>query len=171
MFLSRSASSILIDLNKKQLFFKQANRPTQSYSIAIGKASTPSPIGQWKIINKKILSEDSVFGSRWLGLSAKGYGIHGTNNPASIGTAVSSGCIRMHNQDIEQIFPLVSLGTAVSIVASAGDENYSSFHLVQAGDTLWSIAQQYHLDFTALLAANPQSNPKQLLIGTTVILP
>ena len=119
MFLLRSASSILIDLNKKQLFFQQPNRPTRTYSIAIGKSSTPSPVGQWQIINKKIISEDSVFGSRWLGLSALGYGIHGTNNPASIGTAVSSGCIRMHNQDIEELFPLVKIGTPVEIIASS----------------------------------------------------
>jgi len=89
MFLLRSASSILIDLNKKQLFFQQPNRPTRTYSIAIGKASTPSPVGQWQIINKKILTEDSVYGSRWLGLNLSGYGIHGTNMPSAIGKAVS----------------------------------------------------------------------------------
>ncbi len=42
--------------------------------------------------------------------------IHGTNNPSSIGKAVSLGCIRMYNRDIEIIFPLVSLGTIVYII-------------------------------------------------------
>ena len=45
-----------------------------------------------------------VFGTRWMGLSKPHYGIHGTNNPSSIGKAVSLGCIRMYNRDIEIIF-------------------------------------------------------------------
>lgn len=130
MVLFRSASSILIDLNKKQLFLQQPNRPTRTYSIAIGKASTPTPLGNWHIINKKILTEDSVYGSRWLGLNLPGYGIHGTNMPSAIGKAVSAGCIRMHNHDIEELFPQVTIGTPVEIIASSPllNRNLTHFH-------------------------------------------
>jgi lipoprotein-anchoring transpeptidase ErfK/SrfK len=44
-----------------------------------------------------------------------GYGIHGTNNPASIGQAVSHGCIRLRNEDVTQLYHLVTVGTPVFI--------------------------------------------------------
>lgn len=58
------------------------------------------------------------FGTRWLGLSAPygDYGIHGTNNPSSIGKSVSNGCIRMFNNDVIELSNLVPIGTSVTIV-------------------------------------------------------
>lgn len=87
----------------------------RQFPIAIGKKETPTPLGLWQIINKKILTDPGPFGSRWLGLNLPGYGIHGTNQPNSIGHAVSAGCIRMYNADIEQLFPLLSIGALVFI--------------------------------------------------------
>jgi hypothetical protein len=55
-------------------------------------------------------------GSRWLGLSRRGYGIHGTNEPESIGKQESPGCIRMHNADVEEVFDVVSVGTPVTMI-------------------------------------------------------
>lgn len=81
----------------------------------VGKPATPSPVGQWHVINKKIITHPSVFGTRWMGLNNPGYGIHGTNNPSSIGTAASLGCIRMHNHHVEELFPQISLNTPVII--------------------------------------------------------
>ena len=54
-------------------------------------------------------------GTRWLGLSRKGYGIHGTNQPRSIGWRASHGCIRMRNPDIEELFELVRAGDVVEL--------------------------------------------------------
>ena len=85
------------------------------YPIAVGKRSTPTPPGQYTIA-RKIVNPGGVFGSRWLGLSIPFYGIHGTNNPSSIGQAVSKGCIRMHNHDVENLFRLVEIGTPVTIM-------------------------------------------------------
>jgi lipoprotein-anchoring transpeptidase ErfK/SrfK len=48
-------------------------------------------------------------------LSKKGYGIHGTNRPASIGRNASHGCIRMRNRDVEELFEMVSVGDAVEL--------------------------------------------------------
>lgn len=56
------------------------------------------------------------FSARWMGLNRKGYGIHGTNNPSSIGNAVSHGCIRMYNKNVVELFNLVGVGTVVRIV-------------------------------------------------------
>ena len=54
-------------------------------------------------------------GTRWIGLSRKGYGIHGTNNPRSIGRRASHGCIRMRNRDVEELFEMVAVGDRVEI--------------------------------------------------------
>jgi lipoprotein-anchoring transpeptidase ErfK/SrfK len=89
----------------------------KAYPVAVGKASTPTPKGTFKIKNKQV-NPGGPFGVRWLGLSAPNgsYGIHGTNNPASIGKNVSNGCIRMHNKDVTELFNLVSVGTTVNIL-------------------------------------------------------
>jgi lipoprotein-anchoring transpeptidase ErfK/SrfK len=55
------------------------------------------------------------FGVLWLSLSKQGYGIHGTNDPSSIGKAVSHGCVRMHNRDVLQLAEKVPNGTRVII--------------------------------------------------------
>jgi lipoprotein-anchoring transpeptidase ErfK/SrfK len=59
--------------------------------------------------------KNNPIGTRWMGLSKDGYGIHGTNAPASIGHAASHGCIRMRQQDLEELFDLIPVGTAVKI--------------------------------------------------------
>ncbi|MCX7919524.1 MAG: L,D-transpeptidase [bacterium] len=102
----------------------------KTYRIAVGKTDTPTPLGNFRIVNKVVnpswypLGKDPIppkvasnpVGTRWLGLSVKGYGIHGTNQPSSIGKMVSKGCIRMRNKDVEELFPLVSIGTSVEII-------------------------------------------------------
>lgn len=106
---------IRINLQERKLYLYERERLLNGYPIAIGKPSTPSPVGSWTIANKKILDGKMVYGTRWMGLSKQNYGIHGTNNPSSIGKAVSLGCIRLHNHNIESIFPLVTIGTPVEI--------------------------------------------------------
>ncbi|HEV2729899.1 MAG TPA: L,D-transpeptidase, partial [Terriglobales bacterium] len=59
---------------------------------------------------------------RWLGLNRNGYGIHGTNEPTSVGKAASHGCIRLRNRDMEQLFRMVSVGDTVQIRAERDDE-------------------------------------------------
>jgi hypothetical protein len=58
---------------------------------------------------------NNPIGTRWIGLNANGYGIHGTNDPGSVGKAASHGCIRMRNRDIEQFFAMVRAGNVVRI--------------------------------------------------------
>jgi len=54
-------------------------------------------------------------GTRWIGLNQKGYGIHGTNAPKSVGHAASHGCIRLRNRDVERLFTMLRVGDAVEI--------------------------------------------------------
>jgi lipoprotein-anchoring transpeptidase ErfK/SrfK len=105
---------ILIHTTRRQLELYEGNRRIQQYPIAIGKVATPTPHGRYTIATKSVYP-GGVFGSRWMGLSLPGYGIHGTNNPSSIGQAVSKGCIRMYNHDVENLFRYVEIGTPVII--------------------------------------------------------
>ena len=60
-------------------------------------------------------------GTRWIGLNEKGYGIHGTDRPGSIGSAASHGCIRLRNEDVEQLFERVRAGDVVELHAERSD--------------------------------------------------
>lgn len=102
-----AGTSILINLNSKELYLLAGSRHTRTFTVDVGKKETPTPVGHYKIVNK-LINPGGVLGSRWMGLDIPNgpYGIHGTNNPASIGQYVSNGCIRMHNQDVDNSFPL-----------------------------------------------------------------
>src|SRR6476469_579425 len=90
------------------------NTLIKSYPIAVGRILSATPSGTYTIINKQ-RNPGGSFGVFWMGLSKPHYGIHGTNNPASIGKNVSHGCIRMKNNDVLELSSRVSLGTAVVI--------------------------------------------------------
>lgn len=107
-------SSIVIHTASRRLELYEGNQLIKNYPIAVGKGATPTPNGRYTIVTKS-LYPGGVFGSRWMGLSIPHYGIHGTNNPASIGQAISRGCIRMHNHDAESLFEHVEIGTRVII--------------------------------------------------------
>lgn len=108
---------IFIDINELTLSLVDNNTKEfiKKYPIAAGKISTPSPIGQWQIISKAV--KNGPFGGLWLGLNVPWdtFGIHGTNTPSSIGSLASGGCIRMYNNDIEEVFNLVNYDTRVII--------------------------------------------------------
>jgi len=99
------------------------------FQVAVGKPATPSPVGTFTIVNRvanptyyktgKVVGPGAAnpVGTRWIGLSEKGYGIHGTDNPRSIGFAKSHGCIRLRNQDVERLFERVRTGDVVELHA------------------------------------------------------
>ncbi len=173
LFRLSQTNRITIDVSARTLTLFNGDKALASYPIAIGKSATPTPLGQWQVVNKKILTDPSVFGSRWMGLSAPSYGIHGTNNPASIGTAASLGCIRMHNHDVEALFPLVSIGTPVLITSgsTASSAHKGKIHTVRPGETLWQIARMHQVSLESLLAVNPTVSPHNLYAGQSVTLP
>lgn len=112
-------SFIVIDTFRRRLTVFNDNTPYAKFPIAIGKAKTPSPIGNWKIINKG-RNWGTGFGTRWLGLNVPWgtYGIHGTNKPWSIGSMASHGCFRMWNKDVEVLYSWIKHGTPVHVVGN-----------------------------------------------------
>ncbi|WP_434296148.1 L,D-transpeptidase [Clostridium sporogenes] len=113
----RAIYRIVINTKAHTLTLFRDNNVYKTYKVAVGKPSTPTPKGTFKIVNRAI-NPGGPFGARWLGLNIPygDYGIHGTNNPSSIGKSVSNGCIRMFNNQVIELSNLVPIGTTVTIV-------------------------------------------------------
>jgi lipoprotein-anchoring transpeptidase ErfK/SrfK len=130
---------VLVSIPDRKLALFENGRVVRIYRVAIGKSSTPSPVGEFKIVNRvtnptyyhkgQVIAagKGNPVGSRWMGLSAKGYGIHGTNQPNSIGKAASTGCIRVGKKDLEELFTLVDAGDVVQIRAERDEQIASVF--------------------------------------------
>ncbi len=135
---TRSAfrSVIVIRRGSNRLLLYNYQRLRRSFRVATGQSVYPTPLGRfnirvkwrnpwwyppnsrWAQGQKPIPpGPNNPLGTRWMGLSAPGVGIHGTPNPASIGYSVSHGCIRMYISDAEWLFNVVDIGTTVFIVA------------------------------------------------------
>ena len=118
---------IIISIADRQLAVIDHGQVLKTYPIAVGARGTPSPDGDFVIINhakdpiyrggdiEVPPGKDNPLGSRWMGLSLKGYGIHGTNVQSSVGKAVSHGCFRMRRQDVEDLYALVQVGDVVMV--------------------------------------------------------
>jgi lipoprotein-anchoring transpeptidase ErfK/SrfK len=109
------AYAITVNLSFRTLTLYSNNKAVASYPVGVGKMLTPTPPGLYYIANKRP-NPGGPFGVMWMGLNLPHYGIHGTNNPASIGHYVSHGCIRMHNGDVLHLSQLVPVGTPVRII-------------------------------------------------------
>ncbi len=118
---------IVVSILDRKLALIENGRAVKIYAVAVGGKASPSPVGEFKIVHRiaqptyyapgKIIppGRSNPLGTRWLGLSQKGYGIHGTNEPGSIGRNASHGCIRMRNRDVEELFELVRSGDVVEL--------------------------------------------------------
>jgi lipoprotein-anchoring transpeptidase ErfK/SrfK len=118
---------IIISIADRQLAVIDNGAVLKTYSIAVGARGTPSPNGDFVIINhakdptyrhgetEMAPGKDNPLGSRWMGLNLKGYGIHGTNVQSSVGKAVSHGCFRMRKQDVEELYTLMQVGDTVMV--------------------------------------------------------
>lgn len=105
---------IIVSKRAKTLKLLRNGLLLKTYPVAIGKILTQTPIGEFVIVNREP-NPGGPFGVIWLSLSKTGYGIHGTNDPSSIGKAVSHGCIRMYNKDVLELANTVPNGTKVFI--------------------------------------------------------
>jgi L,D-transpeptidase catalytic domain/Putative peptidoglycan binding domain len=128
---------IVIRRSSKRLHLYNGMRPWRIFAVATGQDRYPTPLGRFEIVVKWInptwYPPDSDWakgqepippgpgnplGTRWMGISSPGVGIHGTPDAGSIGYSVSHGCIRMQIPDAEWLFTRVSVGTPVFIVAA-----------------------------------------------------
>jgi lipoprotein-anchoring transpeptidase ErfK/SrfK len=118
---------IVVSIQDRKLALLQGDQVIKTWETAVGAEATPSPVGAFAISMRlsrptyyhpgKVIAPgpSNPLGTRWLGLNIKGFGIHGTNVPTSIGKNSSHGCIRMRNRDIEELFELVKVGDTVEI--------------------------------------------------------
>lgn len=106
--------SILVDIDSQTLIVYVDGEPYKLYPVAVGRHTSPTPMGEW-VITEKIAGWHGATGVRWMRLSNPwgNYGIHGTNNPSSIGQMASSGCVRMFNHDVIELYDWVEIGTRV----------------------------------------------------------
>ncbi|MBM7553782.1 lipoprotein-anchoring transpeptidase ErfK/SrfK [Thalassobacillus pellis] len=103
-----------VSINRRSLRLYRNDVLQKEYPIAVGRILHNTPIGSFIIINKAP-NPGGPFGTMWMSLSKEHYGIHGTNDPSSIGKSVSRGCIRMHNKDVEELARTIPIGTPVTI--------------------------------------------------------
>lgn len=135
---------IIVSIPDRRLALVEDDRVMKIYPVAVGAMVSPSPAGEFKIAHRiprptyyapGIVippGKSNPLGTRWLGLSEKGYGIHGTNQPRSVGHRASHGCIRMRNRDIEELFELVRAGDVVELHAERSAELAQIFGALRA---------------------------------------
>ncbi len=159
---------LLVSIPDRRLAVIENGAVKKTYPIAVGKDSTPSPTGSFHIVVRvthptyyhhgKAVGPgpQNPLGTRWMGLSTKGYGIHGTNAPNSIGKAASHGCIRMAKRDLEELFSMVKAGDAVEIHGERDEEVARTFGLSPATSSEVVVARTSDQTTTGIGAAGGQ---------------
>ena len=129
-----AARRIVVSIPDRKLALIENDQIVVVYPVAVGAAASPSPVGTFTIVNRvsnptyykpgKVVGPgaSNPIGTRWIGLSVKGFGIHGTDNPGSIGHAKSHGCIRLRNRDVERLFERVRSGDVVELYDELDDD-------------------------------------------------
>jgi lipoprotein-anchoring transpeptidase ErfK/SrfK len=128
---------VIADLDRLELAFIEDGEVRQVFPIAAGAEEELTPVGEFTLTvkasnpyyRKKDIpggDEDNPLGTRWLGFDAREtdgrvYGIHGTNNPDSIGKRATAGCIRMKNEDVEMLFKELPVGTRICVTKDRRD--------------------------------------------------
>lgn len=125
---------IIVNKQTNEAAFIDENRIHKIVSVGTGKTNDLTPEGLFTVTvkaanpyyrKKNIFGGDpkNPLGTRWIGFDANGtdgriYGLHGTNNPDSIGSYVSQGCIRLQNKEIEWLFDKIPIGTKILILST-----------------------------------------------------
>jgi hypothetical protein len=125
---------IVVCIPERKLALLEDGRVAKIYDVAVGAQVSPSPSGELQIAHR--LSNPTYYkpgvvmapgpgnplGTRWMGLGVRGFGIHGTNRPSSIGNHACHGCIRLKNSDVEDLFARVRVGDRVSLLAERTEQ-------------------------------------------------
>jgi L,D-transpeptidase ErfK/SrfK len=131
---SLTPRTVLVSIPDRKLAVLENGIVVADFAVSVGADETPSPTGQFKIVNRVAHptyyhagtvippGKGNPVGTRWVGLNQKGYGIHGTNAPHSIGQAASHGCIRLRNRDMEKLFGMLRVGDVVEIRSERNEQ-------------------------------------------------
>jgi lipoprotein-anchoring transpeptidase ErfK/SrfK len=124
---ARPHRQVIVSIPDRKLAVVEEGHVLHIFAVSVGAKVSNSPTGEFQIINRVVNpayyhpgtviapGKDNPVGTRWIGLDKKGYGIHGTNEPWSIGKAASHGCIRLRNRDVERLFTMLHVGDTVEI--------------------------------------------------------
>jgi lipoprotein-anchoring transpeptidase ErfK/SrfK len=126
---------VVVDRSKRELVLWSPRRRVKRYQIAVGQPQYPTPLGTYSVLEKQRNpwwrppasdwakdaepippGPNNPLGTRWIGIG-NAIGIHGTNNPGSIGSAASHGCMRMRTAEVEDLYRRLPMGTPVHVVA------------------------------------------------------
>lgn len=120
--------SVWVDKSLNTLTLKVNGEAVKVYKAGTGVHGS-TPVGDFKIVNRienppwhhdgKVIpfgNPENILGTRWLGFDLKGYGIHGTWDPNSVGSESSAGCVRLSNEEVEELYKIVPVGTPVTVV-------------------------------------------------------
>jgi hypothetical protein len=126
---------IVIRRGSRRLYLYRNMAFVRRFAVAVGTSSYPTPTGRFRVVTRERHptwdppnspwaaglgpvppGPSNPLGTRWIGTSAPGIGIHGTPQPWTVGTRASHGCIRMYMREVEWLFERVNIGTPVFIV-------------------------------------------------------
>ncbi len=120
--------SVVVDKSQNTLILKSGEEVLKTYLVSTG-TNNSTPVGVFKITDKLMNptwykagavkapgDKENMLGTRWMGINQKSYGIHGTTEPEKLGQQVTAGCVRMKNEDVEELYSFLPSGTEVTIV-------------------------------------------------------
>jgi lipoprotein-anchoring transpeptidase ErfK/SrfK len=123
----RGPFRVVVDTQAMKLNVYLQDKHIKTYPVGLGTTEDATPTGHFRILDKVVNARwdyggmhappghpDNPTGSRWMKI-ARSYGIHGTNEPGTIGQRTSRGCIRMHNRDVEELYDLMRVGGEVTV--------------------------------------------------------
>jgi len=158
---ARTERRIVVSIPDRKLALIENGRVVKLYDVAVGAPVSPSPTGEFQIVQR--LENPTYYkpgvvigpgagnplGTRWMGLNVKGFGIHGTDRPDSVGHNASHGCIRLRDRDIEDLFARVKVGDRVSLIVERSDEVAQIFGGAPASASSQTFAAKNELRATA----------------------
>lgn len=142
---------VVVSIPDRKLAVMEDGVVLRVFPVSVGAVVSPSPTGEFQIVRRLTNptyyhpgtvippGKENPLGPRWIGLNKKGFGIHGTNAPRSVGNAASHGCIRLTNRDIVKLYALVHVGDTV-VIRSERDAQIAQI-FDGGGGTASSVAQ------------------------------
>lgn len=131
-FTPNESTAIVLNLPERMLYLFRDRNLTAYWGVAIGGIQYPTPSGNFRILDKEKNptweppawleqkpigpGPDNPLGDRWMQITPNMVGIHGTNNPDSIGGVASLGCVRLYPESVRKLYDQVSVGTPVYVI-------------------------------------------------------